>query len=120
MQRSSVDLPEPLGPRMHTVVPVATLKSMSARTCRLPKRLPTPRTSTATSDVALATAHLRGRLDALYRRLDAERHQPVKQHRNNERGERHEVGRLDGAGREGQLGHRDDHQKRGVLEDVDT
>src|SRR5690606_16881823 len=49
MQRSSVDLPEPLLPMMATTWPDSIFRSMPFRTCSAPKRFSTP--SSRTSDI---------------------------------------------------------------------
>src|SRR5215469_14800455 len=47
IQRSEVDFPDPLAPRMLTTSPAFTSRSKPSRTTRSPKRLVRPRTDSA-------------------------------------------------------------------------
>gem|GEM_PF-3725796 len=49
MQRSKVDLPEPLGPMMQQISPLAISRSMFLRTFLVPKDFWIPRASTVPS-----------------------------------------------------------------------
>src|SRR5579872_4372023 len=114
MHLRSVDLPDPLGPRIHIVVPLGTVTLMLLRTRCAPKLFESPRTSTA-GTAWLCTAKVRRQLDAMHAALDREGHDPVQQHGRKKRGERHKVRGLNRSGGKGELGNSDDHQERGVF-----
>src|SRR4051812_39416024 len=97
MQRRSVDLPEPLGPTMHTVSPDMTCMSMSVSTSCAPKRFTTPRNSTAGVTSALVTRRPHDRciiFAAAHEPLDAAAQRPIQERSKKERLERHKIIRL--------------------------
>src|SRR5579872_2759029 len=102
MQRSNVDLPDPLGPRIQSVVPVGTVMLMSLRTRNGPKLLDNCRTSTA-GTVLLGTAKIGCVLDMTNAALDRERHEPIEQYGSEKGRKGHEIRRLDRAGGKGEL-----------------
>src|SRR3954466_6644384 len=106
MQRSSVDLPDPLRPMIATTSPGSTLRSMPLRTSTSPKRLWTP--STCTTGIELPFQAPGQQRDRPADREVDERHRP-------EHLEGLEGRVVDQVARAGELHHPDDRHDGGVL-----
>src|SRR5215471_17036004 len=105
MQRRSVDLPDPLGPRMQTVSPGMICRLMSLRTSCTPKRLTRPRSSTAAvGPLVMQWPHDRGVcFPAADQPLDDAAESPVEERSEQEGLERDEIIRLHVVGGECEL-----------------
>src|SRR5262249_30005000 len=122
MHRSSVDFPEPLGPRMQIVSPGITRRSILASASWSPKRLPTPRNSTAGTAVSsgMAAPHPGSpSLAAPDQPFDAGAQPPIQQSRHEEGFEWYEVIGLNRIRRKGELRYGDDREERRILDELD-
>src|SRR5215475_13342799 len=130
MHRSSVDFPDPLGPMMQMVLPASTVMLTPSSTRRLPKLFTRFRTSSTGVSLLLSPGiglspslsrppHLRYAVEATHHPLDRVAQNPVEAACNYECFERHKKDRLHLVGPERQLGDRNNHQERRVLDDLD-